>query len=99
MWGRLISALRTKDITSLYTACGDVRSVRLEGDNLVVSIEDEYLYNIIAGEKNIELLGEILHGIDNVAKIKIEYLKREDYVAKDIEKLKKKFGKMLNIKD
>jgi hypothetical protein len=40
-----------------------------------------------------------LHGIDNVANIKIEYLKREDYVAKDIEKLKKKFGKMLNIKD
>ena len=99
MWGRLISALRTKDITSLYTACGDVRNVRLEGDDLVVSIEDEYLYNIIASEKNIELLSEILHGIDNVANIKIEYLKREDYVAEDIEKLKKKFGKMLNIKE
>ncbi len=90
--------MRERDLTALYTACGDVRSINLDGDDLVVYIEDEYLYNIIAGEKNLQLLQEIVKDIDVAVCLKIEFAKREDYVEKDIAMLKRKVGNILQIK-
>lgn len=85
-------------MTALYTACGDVRNYILDGDELVIYIDDEYLYNIIAGEKNIQILQEIVSEVDAVAKIKIEREIKEDIVQKDITNLKRKFGNILQIK-
>ena len=99
LWGRVVFALRQKEYTALYTACGDVRKVSLDGDKLIVCIEDEYLYNIIAGKTNLELLEQTLRTIDSVAKIEIVYSKPEDYVQKDLEILKRKFGNSLKIKE
>lgn len=85
-------------MTALYTACGDVRNCNLEGDELVIYIEDEYLYNIIAGEKNIQILQDIVCEIDDIVKIRIEREIKEDIVQKDITNLKRKFGNILQIK-
>ena len=98
IWGSVISALRERDLTALYTACGDVRNINLDGDDLVVYIEDEYLYNIIASEKNVQLLQEIVKDIDDAVCLKIEFAKKEDYVEKDIAMLKRKVGNILQIK-
>ena len=98
IWGSIISALRRRDLTALYTACGDVRNINLDGDDLIVFIEDEYLYNIIAGEKNLQLLQEIVQDIDSAVCLKIEFAKKEDYVEKDIIMLKRKVGNILQIK-
>lgn len=97
MWGRVVSSLRQKEYTALFTACGDVRKVSLEQENLIVFIEDEYLYNIISGATNIKLLQDTLAEIDNVANIQIKYDKPEDYVSKDLEVLRRKFGNSLKI--
>ena len=98
IWGTVIYRLRERDLTALYTACGDVRNYNLEEDELVIYIEDEYLYNIIAGEKNLEILQDIVAEIDDVAKIKVEREIKEDIVQKDITNLKRKFGNILQIK-
>lgn len=98
IWGGVISALRGRDLTALYTACGDVRNINLNGDDLVVYIEDEYLYNIIASEKNVQLLQEIVKDIDGAVCLKIEFAKKEDYVEKDLAMLKRKVGNILQIK-
>lgn len=98
LWGRVVFELRRREYTALYTACGDVRKVSLDGDKLVVQIEDEYLYKIIAGKTNMELLEDTLNFVDSVAKLEVVYSKPEDYVAKDLEILKRKFGKSLKIR-
>lgn len=98
IWGKVIYALRRRDLTALYTACGDVRNYTLEGDELVIYIEDEYLFNIIASEKNVEVLQTIVCEIDDVATIRIEKEIKEDITQKDIANLKRKFGNILQIK-
>ena len=98
IWGGVISSLRRRDLTALYTACGDVRDINLDGDELNVFVDDEYLYNIIAGERNIEILQQAVKEVDDVASIKIVYNKKENYVEKDLMTLKRKFGNILQVK-
>ena len=71
IWGGVISSLRRRDLTALYTACGDVRDINLDGDELNVFVDDEYLYNIIAGERNIEILQQAVKEVDDV---KVDYV-------------------------
>ena len=98
IWGGVISSLRKRDLTALYTACGDVRDINLDGDELNVFVDDEYLYNIIAGERNIEILHQAVKEVDDVASVKIVYNKKENYVEKDLMTLKRKFGNILQVK-
>lgn len=95
----MVSGLRNSDYTALFTACGDVRKVAIDGDNLIATIEDEYIYNIIISENNMAILKSVLKDIDEMAKLVIQYVKPEDYVEKDIEILKRKFGNNLVIKE
>ncbi len=99
LWGKVVTKLRQKELTALYTACGDVRDVTIEHDKLIVSIEDEYLYKIIAGETNINLLQMTLAEVDKLAKLEVVYSKPEDYVKIDLETLRRKFGNTLKIKE
>ena len=82
---------------ALHVACGDITDVRLDGENLVINIEDGMMLNLLTeGKRELESAirwqGLDLNIVINVKKIE------KTAEEQDIEKLKQIFGESLIIK-
>ena len=83
----------------MYTACGDIRQVVLQQNELVLFVQDDYLYNVLSKQNNFQVLVDILQSVNRNATLRLQKQQKVVHnVEKDIFELKKKFGKMLIIK-
>ena len=99
IWGVFVAKLKSLNLITLYTACGEIRDVKFNKNNLVVNIKEGYLYNILAKPENEKKVEEILASIDSRIKVKFEKYSNKDNNAKqNLDRLKNLFGKDLNFK-
>ena len=89
--------LKERRQIALHVACGDITDVRLDGENLVINIEDGMMLNLLTeGKRELESAirwqGLDLNIVINVKKIE------KTAEEQDIEKLKQIFGESLIIK-
>jgi len=95
----IVSSLRQKNMMALYTACGDIRDVKIEDNELLIFIKDEYLYSLVMNEKNYKTLSDLLGMFASKTTLKFQLLeKKVDYIENNIKKLKNFFGDNLTIK-
>ena len=100
VWGGLITKLRNLNLITLYTACGEIRNVKFNENNLVVFVGQEYLFKILNKDDNVNKIEEILRC--DFAKINVEFVKdfeKKDFAKKNLEKLSNFFGENLDLKD
>ena len=100
VWGGLITKLRNLNLITLYTACGEIRKVKFNENNLVVFVGEEYLFKILNKDDNVNKIEEILRC--DYAKINIQFVKdfeNNDFAKKNFEKLSNFFGENLELKD
>ena len=91
--------MRKSSHTILHTACGDIRQIQLNGNELVVYVEDDYLYNVINKPNNLKILIDTIKQVNPNASLNIKKREKASFnIEKDILELKKKFGKMFTIK-
>lgn len=97
IWGKIVIYLRENKQVALYVACGDITDVELEGDNLIVNISDNMLWNLLnEGKREIEraISWQGANVKLNLIFKPIEKSKQEE----DIQKLTEFFGNELKIK-
>ena len=97
IWGKIVLYLKERRQIALHVACGDITDVRLDGENLVINIEDGMMLNLLTeGKRELESAirwqGLDLNIVINVKKIE------KTAEEQDIEKLKQIFGESLIIK-
>jgi hypothetical protein len=96
IWGKVILYLRENRLIALHVACGDITDVRLEGNNLIVRVDDGMMLNLLSDGKR-ELERAISwQGLDLNLTIEAKQIKNQS--DEDIEKLKKIVGNYLEIK-
>lgn len=97
IWGKIVSYLRENKQVALYVACGDITDVELEGDNLIVNIQDNMIA-ILLSEGRREIERAISWQGVNVKLVlnfkEIQKTKQEQ----DIQRLTELFGSELKIK-
>ena len=95
----VILKLRQENMMALYTACGDIRDVKIIKNELLINIKDEYLYSLVTNEKNYNILSSLLSDVESGITLKFVLIeKKVDYVENNIKKLKNFFGNNLTIK-
>ena len=97
IWGKIVLYLKEHRQIALHVACGDITDVRLDGENLVINIEDGMMLNLLTeGKRELESAirwqGLDLNIVINVKKIE------KTAEEQDIEKLKQIIGESLIIK-
>lgn len=96
VWGKVVLYLREHRQVALHVACGDITDVQIDGDSLMINIEDGMIYNLLNdGKRQIENALR-WQGLDLkvVVNIKKTELSPDE---KDILRLKELFGDNLKI--
>lgn len=93
----MVLYLREQRQVALHVACGDITDIQIEGDKLIINIDDGMIYNLLVdGKRQIENAlrwqGLELNVVVNIRKIELSS------VEKDIKKLKEIFGDNLIVK-
>jgi len=97
LWGKVVLALRESKYPALHVACGNLRDITLTGGVLTVNVKEEYIYNLLMGEENLNLLGTLLGKINGNVMLSIKLKTEHNEAEENIIKLKKKFGENLKI--
>ena len=80
----------------MHVACGNLTDIRLEGERLIVKVEENMIYNLLNdGKRELE---SALRWQGLGLNLEIEYSPQEKFEEIDIEKLKSIFGDKLTIK-
>lgn len=91
--------LRQNNFMTLHAACGEIRDIKIEKNEVKVNIKEEYLYNILKKEDNYATLTKLLREIDqNLTLSFILVEKTIDKAYKNLEILKNIFGNDLILK-
>lgn len=96
VWGKIVLFLKERRFVALHVACGDITDVSIEGNNLVINVEEGMLATILAEGKR-ELENALRwQGLDLNLEIK---LKKSNLSGQeeDIKKLKTILGNKLTI--
>ena len=93
----MVLYLREQRQVALHVACGDITDIQIDGDKLIINIDDGMIYNLLVeGKRQIENAlrwqGLELNVVVNIRKIELSS------VEKDIKKLKEIFGDNLIVK-
>lgn len=100
LWGKVVFKLRQLELVSLHTACGEIRDVKIVGNELTVFVKEEYLYNVLTREENFNNIKKVLKLIDNALELKIEKLEPEKNIVEENKKrLLKLFDDKVKIVD
>ena len=99
VWGSLVANLRSLNLMTLHTACGEIRDVELNGNVLTVLIKEEYLYNILKREETYAQILKIIKSIEGNLELNFVLAKKqEDKVKINLQKLQNIFGSDLIVK-
>lgn len=99
VWGKIITYLREHHLSALHIACGDIKDVKIEGDNLVVSTDQEYLFQIISKQENVFEIKNALSFLGLNLKPVVKLLDKPSVETEaDLLVLKEMFGEYLKIK-
>lgn len=99
VWGLFVTKLKQLNLITLYTACGEIRDVKFNKNNLVVNVKEDVLFDILTKEDNKNKIEALLKNIDD--RIKIVFEKNSTKVDKskqNLDRLISLFGKDLNTK-
>ncbi len=93
----MVLYLREQRQVALHVACGDITDIQIDGDKLIINIDDGMIYNLLVdGKRQIENAlrwqGLEMNVFVNIRKIELSS------VEKDIKKLKEIFGDNLIVK-
>lgn len=93
IFGELLRFLRKNSHMILYSICSDFEDVRIEGNKLIFSVDDNATLNILQTDANIKIFDEFFskHGMGYI----FDYISREEIE----EELRGKFGQKLKITD
>lgn len=100
VWGAVVMLLRKNGLMALFTACGDIREIKLEGHELVINIREEFLYNILTKEENLYKITTLLKQIKSDLELKFVLINKKDNNAEiNLKRLTEVFGNTLEIKN
>ena len=86
-------------MSALHIACGDIKDVCEENDNLVISTDQEYLFQIISKEENIFEIKNAISYLGLKLKPVVKLLDKPSVEAEaDLLALREVFGEYLKIK-
>ncbi|MGD9901678.1 MAG: DNA polymerase III subunit gamma/tau [Spirochaetales bacterium] len=99
LWGKVLIELRENNQPVLYTVCGEVEPVKIDGNIFKLQVSDETVYGKLVKDENLNALQKLLQKLDVDVRIEVTYLKKEVERTKNEteELLKQKFGDKLNI--
>lgn len=100
IWGAVVTLLHKQNYMALFTACGEIREIKLEGATLVINIREEFLYNTLTREDNLLKLTSLLKQVNNNLDLKFNLIKKKDDKTQvNLKRLTEVFGKSLEIID
>lgn len=92
IWGLVVIRLREQNLITLHTACGELKHIKFDGDNLVVEVSEEYLFNILTNPNNFSKISLELSKINDKIHLNFVLKKKESRVLDSYTKLKELFG-------
>lgn len=92
LWGLVVIRLREQNLITLHTACGELRHLKLVGDELNVEVHEEYLYKILTNPENFAKISLELSKINDKIKLNFVLKLKENKVLDSYNKLKALFG-------
>ncbi len=96
----MVTLLHKQNFMALFTACGEIREIKLEKNCLIINIREEFLYNILTKEENLYKITTLLKQVNNDLDLKFNLIKKkDDKVSINLKKLQDIFGKDLEIRD
>ncbi len=99
VWGAVLVALREDNYMTVHTAGGDIREISLRDFLLTVVVREEYLYNILSSEENIEILNKEIKKVNDKLSIKVIFKNTPPDLSQiNAEKLRSIFGDEIDIK-
>ena len=99
IWGQLVLNLRHEALMTLYAACGEQRDMKLIGNTIIVTVHDEFSYNLLKKPENYQKIDLELKKIND--KIKVEFnleTRGKSKMERNLAALKKLFGDEIDIK-
>ena len=99
IWGQLVLNLRHEALMTLYAACGEQRDMKLIGNTIIVTVHDEFSYNLLKKPENYQKIDLELKQIND--KIKVEFnleARGKSKMERNLAALKKLFGDEIDIK-
>lgn len=83
---------------ALFTACGEIREIKLDNAFLVINVREEFLYNTLTKEDNFNKISALLKQVNNNLELKFNLIKRKDDKTQvNLKRLQEVFGKDLEI--
>lgn len=83
---------------ALFTACGEIREIKLENSTLVINIREEFLYNTLTSENNLNKLTSLLKQVNNNLDLKFNLIKKKDDKTQiNLKRLQEIFGNNLDV--
>lgn len=95
LWGFVVIRLREQNLITLHTACGELRRIKLDGDSLIVEVNEEYLFKILTNPDNFSKISLELSKINDKIKLNFVLKVKENKVQDSYNKLKALFGEDL----
>lgn len=92
LWGLVVIRLREQNLITLHTACGELRHLKLVGDDLIVEVHEEYLYKILTNSDNFAKISLELSKINDKIKLNFVLKLKENKVLDSYNRLKALFG-------
>lgn len=92
IWGLMVIRLREQNLITLHTACGELRRLKLVGDDLFVEVQEEYIYKILTNPDNFAKISLELSKINDKIKLNFVLKLKENKVLDSFNKLKALFG-------
>ncbi len=81
---------------ALFTACGEIREIKLDNAFLVINVREEFLYNTLTKEDNFNKISALLKQVNNNLELKFNLIKRKDDKTQvNLKRLQEVFGKDL----
>ena len=92
IWGLVVIRLREQNLITLHTACGELKRIKFDGDNLLVEVSEEYLFKILTNPNNFSKISLELSKINDKIHLNFVLKKKENKVLESYTKLRELFG-------
>ena len=92
IWGLVVIRRREQNLITLHTACGELKRIKFDGDNLLVEVSEEYLFKILTNPNNFSKISLELSKINDKIHLNFVLKKKENKVLESYTKLRELFG-------
>ena len=83
----------------MYTACGEIRDVRFDKNELIVNVKEDFLFSILTKEENKNKIEELIKSIDDrIIIVFKKVVNKLEGSKQNLNKLKALFGEDLDLK-